>query len=170
MQKDEEADKAWDGLCLYVEAKYTIREVKRTAKDYPYQILHKIGDPKLAFKELFLWFMLEHKNPETGKTPLEEYVEEKVSDERIAKIMLTMGHIIEGPFIVARGFKGDILKLNDITGKSYAVEVENPDEKQRKIYAKGAVLQARIYPWLDGYKFGSISLIMAKIDPVVPKR
>lgn len=169
MKVDAEAEECWEKLADYVDHKYTNEEIVSSDVDYPYEILHKIKDSRLAFKELWLWFMLERKDPKTRKTPLEEYVAERVGNVRLARIMLGMRRIVGGKFIVI-DFSGNLLTLEDMKGRLYKVEIRDPDPKQGKVYTQGSMLEARLYKWLDRYKFGSISLVTQFSSHTTAKR
>ncbi len=67
--------------------------------------------------------MLERKDPQTGKTAVEEFIEKFVNkNSKLAKKILDMGNIIKNTFLIL-GNKDDIIFIEDFNRKKLDVPI-----------------------------------------------
>ena len=113
-------------------------------------------DDELRFKDFIDWFMLEKSLPHSGKTIVEEYVEDHPNiDEDMKQRLLDMKNVIRSEFrIISK--KGLHLKLKDkSTNKVYNVRVkqDNPN------LSRATTIVGRIHKFGSYYMFSGIYAI-----------
>ncbi len=134
-------------------------EILRSCDECPYDL--ELSDEEFVYKQLLTWFMLERTVPATGKTVLEEFVEQFVSHNTVlAKKVLGMKELIANTFVV-RGREDNIIVLEgESSSQRFNVWVI-PEHSE--MYAIGRRVKGRIYKWGDVYRFAGITKI-AKSD------
>ena len=120
---------------------------------------HKLDfdNEEFVFKQVLSWFIREWKNPDTGKTPLEEFVEDYLRKERVlAEKVLGTLNLVTGTFVI-RGRKDNIIEAMDPGSRIYDIWVP-PQEVET--YIKGRNFVGTIFQWGDVYRFSGITLFM----------
>lgn len=145
-------------LTDYTVWKYGEDGIMRHAEECPYSM--DFDNDDFVFKQVLFWFMREWKNPDTKKTPLEEFVGEHIRQDRslAAEVLRTLD-LVSGTFVI-RGRRGNIIETTGPGSKAYNIWV--PPE-QANLYAPGRRLFCSIYPWDGVYRFSGITQI-AKSD------
>lgn len=143
-------------LADYTRWKYE-DEVLRSIDECPYDL--DLTDEELVYKQVLTWFMLERINPATGKSVLEEFIEQFIKrDDSLANKVRGLGHLMAGTFVILSR-EGNII----------ALECESPSSSQRftvwvvpehaENYIPGRRVKGRIYRWGDVYRFAGITKI-----------
>ncbi len=141
----------------YFTNKYEKEEQKIAEKVTPNCPYNNEGyDQELAFKNIMDWFLLEVKNPISGKYTVDEYIEDHPNlSEEEKNILLGTKKIIRSEFRVLQK-KNGIMRLKDLNTKiEYDVElfIDSPH------IIKNVILKTRIHPLGELYKTAGIMKI-----------
>lgn len=138
-------------LAEYALTRYLDR-LKEAYLEYPYD---DVGmDEELAFHNYLDWFILEWRNPVSGKTIAEEFAEERVEDEGLRRKLLQTTQVTSGVFEVVENMGGMVV-VRDEEDREYRVEISRGRED---IYRKGTIVMGRLHPWGDAYRFCGVNL------------
>lgn len=126
-------------------------------EEFPYD--YEELDEELCFKNFIDWLMIEKPLPETGKTIVEEYVEDNPNlDKEMKQKLLQMKNVIRSEFKVISKDKKD-LKIEDIkSSKIYDVRLHSDVAH----LTKEDILEGRIHPFGNSYRFAGAFLIHKK--------
>ncbi len=110
---------------------------------------------ELYFKNFMDWFILEKPLPETGKTIVEEFVDEhRDIDEEMRRKLLRMKDMVRSKFIVLAK-NGRELKIKDLNSKRiYEIRLHGDNAH----FGKGHVIEGRIHPFGEKYRFAGVFL------------
>lgn len=142
-------------LGSYAEWKYG-QQIEESYRVCPYDLDFENED--LVYKQILTWFILERNNS-SGKTVLDEFVDQFVDDKRLASKILQMKSLVYDTFfIIKKDAAHRILARSETDGKTYTVEILGEPEK----YIEGRYFTGRIHPWHeDGtYRTTGINKIM----------
>ncbi len=143
---------------LYSEKAFSVRH------ECPYDF--EDMDAELAFKQIFTWFMTERVNPETAKTPLEEFVELNRDRfvEGLAELMLGMKKVVRGDFVVVESRNEFLIVTHKQSMERYRLYLQ---PQNRRHYAAGQKISGRICPWKDCYRFAGIFTMEPTQDDII---
>ncbi len=147
-------DNCKQALFDYAMEHYTEEDSEKAMDQFPYAIE---GTPEeVAWKDFIDWFIMEYKQPKTGRTIAEEFAEKMPLDPELKKKLLQMTQIHSSTFKVVEN-KKDIIQVVDINrGKQYTIQLIQPD---RNKYRKGRVIDGRIHPWGEVYRFAGAFVV-----------
>lgn len=149
-------------LADYVLWKYGEEEVMKLKDQCTYNL--DFDDEDKVYKQILTWLMFERKNPQTGKTSVEEFVEKFVNNNSdLAKKILGMRNIITDTFFILKN-KDNILIVEDPRRKKFMVQIF---PEHSFMYAVGRSVEGRIYPWGDMYKFAGIVKLMKSSEEIL---
>ena len=131
-------------LADYVQWKYGEEEIVKLQDQCTYEL--DFDDEDKVYKQILTWLMLERKDPQTGKTSVEEFVEKFVNNNsELAKKVLGMGNLITDTFLILDN-KGNVLFVEDSHRKMFRVQVF---PEHSGMYTVGRFVEGRIHPWGD---------------------
>ena len=135
-------------------------ELDRYGGDYPYP-RHFDTEDKLV-KQTIIWFVLEWKNPRTGTTLLEEFVDKFIKDPELAAQVSQFGCVSYSTFrAVRRVSKHVLLVADEHTEKEYQVRFRNKLPRScEDVYFSGY-----IHPWKDDGAYRATGIITFKQIP-----
>ena len=129
------------------------RIAEKVRPDFPYDNSELSKD--LVIKNVLDWFLLEAKNPISGKYTVDEYIEDHPNlSEEEKQILQDTKKLIRSEFRVIQK-KDKIMKLKDLnTKKEYDVElfIDHPN------ITKDVIIETRIHPLGNLYKTSGIML------------
>ena len=141
-------------LADYTSWKYE-DEVLRSIDECPYPL--NFTDEELVYKQVLTWFMLERTKPTTGKTVLEEFVEQFIkNDDALAEKALGMGDLITDTFNIVSCEDNIIVLEGETSANRFTVWVI---PEQSEYYIPGKRVKGRIFRWGDMYRFAGITNI-----------
>lgn len=121
------------------------------------------GDNEHEFKQLLTWFILEWKDPVTGRTVLEDFVANVHQlDADLARKVLGMRNLVADTFLI-RERNGNILSVESSDSRKFAVWVV---PENAAIYVPGRRVDGRIYPWGDFYRFAGITRLIKSDEDI----
>ncbi len=131
-------------------------------EEFPYD--YDSLDEELYFKNFIDWLMIEKPLPTTGKTIVEEYVENSPDlSEEMKQKLLQIRNIIRSEFKVISKNKKD-LKIEDVhSKKTYNVRLYSDNIKLNG----GEILTGRIHPFGNFYRFAGAFLIKTPNLPFI---
>ncbi|MER5175176.1 MAG: hypothetical protein ABJB76_01670 [Candidatus Nitrosocosmicus sp.] len=139
-------------LADYVLWKYGEGDLMKLEDQCTYNL--DFDDEDKVYKQILTWLMLERKDPKTGKTSVEEFVEMFVNNNsELAKKILGMRNIITDTFLILENKGNNILFMEDSKRKKFSVQVKS---EHSYMYTIGRFVEGRIHPWGDVYKFAGI--------------
>lgn len=146
----------------YVLWKYGENEVMKLEDQCTYNL--DFDDEEKVYKQILTWLMFERKDPYTGKTSVEEFVEKFVNDNsELAKKILGMRNIITDTFLILEN-KNNILFVEDSHRKKFRVQIF---PEHSSMYTIGRSVKGRIHPWGDVYKFAGIIKLMKSKEEIL---
>ena len=124
------------------------------------------GENKV-YKQILTWLMFERKDPHTGKTSVEEFVEKFVNNNSdLAKEILQMRNIITDTFLILKN-KDKILIVEGSHKKKFMVQIF---PEHSFLYAIGRSVEGRIHPWGNMFKFAGIVKVMKSSEEIYKKQ
>ena len=118
-------------------------ELDKYGGDYPYPPRFDTEDQLV--KQTVIWFVLEWKNPRTGTTLLEEFVDKFIEDPKLAAQVRQYGRVSFSMFrIVRRVSKHVAVVADEQTDKEYQVRFRNKPPRH-----EGILFYGYIHPWKD---------------------
>ena len=135
-----------------------------TVYDYydacPYSL--DFDSDELVYKQIMTWLMYERKNA-SGRTELDEFVDEFVDDARLASKILRIKNLVYDTFLIERGADASnrMLIRSASDGRVFTVEIMGSNSS---VYSKGSIIIGMIHPWHDDgtYRTTGIFHVMVK--------
>lgn len=135
-------------------------ELDRHSGDYPYPANFKTMESMTT--QFLTWFVLEWKNPRTGITPLEEFVDKFVEDPELAAKLGLFGLAFYSDFQIIRYVSDHVVDAVDRnTQKEYRVEFSN---KPPRSYA-GVSFRGYIRPWKEDGTYRATGIVVFEVLP-----
>ncbi|RLG14324.1 MAG: hypothetical protein DRN71_03265 [Candidatus Nanohalarchaeota archaeon] len=141
---------------------YTTEKYEDKAKEFVDKYMHNYPyyddnfDDEIQFKNFIDWFMLEQPLPHSGKTIVEEYVEDHPDlDKNMKQRLLDMKKVIRSEFLVISK-KGRHLKLKD---KSTNIVYDALSRIDNPNHCSGATMTGRIHKFGSNYMLTGVYLI-----------
>ena len=133
-------------------------ELERYGGDYPhpanFQTMESMTTQTLA------WFVLEWKNPRTGTTPLEEFVDKFIEDPALAAKLSQFGRAFYSNFQIIRCISDHVVDAVDKnTQKKYRVRFGN------KLPGPYISFRGYIYPWEEDGAYRATGIIVFEPPP-----
>jgi hypothetical protein len=156
-------DTIQDSVLDYVISKYE-KDIDSSVSEYPYlEIYGRLMEkkPEMFWKDVLLWFSFERLLP-NGKTPLEEFVDAKVTNEEEREVLHSIKNMIHGEFEVVR-VNENVISLKSENGKIYDTLFYNDGN----FYRKGMHLKTRLYKFGEFYRFGGISMTAVRTEDFI---
>lgn len=141
-------------LADYTRWKYE-DEVLHSIDKCPYDL--EFTDEEFVYKQVLTWFMLERINPATGKTVLEEFIEQFIKDnDALSNKVRGLGHLIADTFVILSR-EGNIIVLESVSSSKRFNVWAVPEHAE--IYIAGRRVKGRLYRWGEVYRFAGITKI-----------
>ena len=119
-------------------------ELNKYGGDYPYP--SRFDTTGKMVKQTIIWFVLEWKNPRTGTTLLEEFVDKFVKDPELAAQVSQFGCVLYGTFYAIRRVSKHVLVVVDgRTEKEYQVKFRSRLPRS----CEDLAFSGYIHPWKD---------------------
>ncbi|MFQ6137386.1 MAG: hypothetical protein ACE5PM_09445, partial [Candidatus Hydrothermarchaeales archaeon] len=112
-------------------------------------------DEELAFKNFADWFVLERKQPSTGKTIASEFAERFDMDPDLRAKLFQMEQMKSGEFEILESKGANVIVKDRRSGEVYNVKVFDKGE-----YKKGRTVIGRLHPWGEVYRFAGVNRIL----------
>ncbi|EQD35321.1 hypothetical protein B2A_12436 [mine drainage metagenome] len=156
-------DTIQDSVLDYVISKYE-KELDSSVSEYPYFDIYGSlmkEQPQMFWKDVLLWFSFERKLP-NGKTPLEEFADAKITDEKERAMLYNLKNMVHGEFEVVV-VNGNVVSLKSENGEIYDTLFYDDGN----FYTKGMYLKTRLYKFGEFYRFGGISVAAIRTEDFV---
>jgi hypothetical protein len=167
LEQDEEMakieDTIQDSVLDYVVSKYE-KDIDSSISEYPYLEIYSSlmkERPEMFWKDILLWFSFERLLP-SGKTPLEEFVDTKVENEKEREMLYNIKNMIHDEFEVIE-VNRNVVRLKSKNGKMYDTLFYDDGN----FYIKGMHLKTRLYKFGEFYRFGGISVAAIRTEDFV---
>ncbi|MFH1200637.1 MAG: hypothetical protein V1708_06225 [Candidatus Micrarchaeota archaeon] len=152
-------------LFEYADRKGYARVFQQVAGECPYDT--EDLSQEHGSKERMAWFFMQWLNPQTGKTILEEFVENTEMDAGLKAKMLQMRQLRLGEFKVV-SVEGKIMKVTDAASGGL-MTIELIDLSHAKRYAPGREVVSLFHPWGEVYRFNGIARIKESNDEALAR-
>ena len=137
-------------------------ELNRYGGDYPYPA--DFDTEEKLFKQTLTWFVLEWKNPRTGITLLEEFVDRFIKDPELAAQVSQFGLVLYSRFnIIRRVSKHAAVVVDDRTKKEYHVKFRSKLPGS----CEGVFFSGYIHPWKDDGAYRATGILTFERVPNV---
>ena len=122
-------------------------------KEFPYD--NKGLSEEFSMKNFTDWLMIEKQLPDSGKTVVEEFIENNPDISKdIKNCMAKMKNIVKGGFKVLSYSEGIVILKNEKTGKEYKVKLYHTTDQN--LLKKGYKIKGRIHEFDDYHRFAGI--------------
>ena len=109
---------------------------------------------ELVFKQQMTWFLFVRKDPSTGITIVEEFINEQNIPEELAEELMQPTKMFPGHFKVVKRKRRDIVLYDTDRHKEFLVSTRNPSA-----YPPGCIVLGCIHPYEGKYKLCGIPTI-----------